>query len=708
MRLALLLVCAGCLILPVGAAFAQSWDQGFDPVPVRIPGPLNGQTRTVTSLDLLNIRQVYGLSISPDGAKVAFVVGQANYDSNDYRSGLFIAETASGEVLKSLGSAGAPHWDEINQWIGEPPQWAQDSRSMMYRMRMHSTDFWQVWNWDGQNDRLAQLTHVSGDVVNYRWDQTAKKVILIVKRPVDRGGQREIEVHGIHYDGRFRPWQGMPVTLKSISEQSRTTETWVHELDTGKERRATTQEEGTTDASGSELQGMFDNHLPASKSACEVQSGKISPDKRTAAFICFTEKGDGQGIFSWNLFLADLQTRVVRPVTSHVYLVSDYWWSSDGLSLYYVEARGDGRSDTIFAADAITGKSKRVFTGSDFLRECSVDREGKYIACTRETNLVPVQIGIVDTRRNELRTLVDLNPEFARLSLSAPERIAGVNSHGEEWFGHVIKPVGYQAGKSYPLIVTMYRSGDYFLLGASGNENPIQLYAANGFVVLSFDIGRLRSRRPGDFFDRLLDWKSPVESLSQAIDSLVERGLIDPEKVGITGFSHGAEIAEYAISHSDRFAAAILSGPAARDPYFFYMGGNTWHETFERWGLGGWPEGDSKSNWKELAASLNARQIHTAVLMNASDSEYVASLSLYTSLEQLRKPVDLFVYTNELHVKNQPMHRYEIYERNLDWFRFWLKGEEDPAPQKASQYERWRELRKLQEENEKKSPAPAN
>jgi hypothetical protein len=61
----------------------------------------------------------------------------------------------------------------------------------------------------------------------------------------------------------------------------------------------------------------------------------------------------------------------------------------------------------------------------------------------------------------------------------------------------------------------------------------------------------------------------------------------------------------------------------------------------------------------------------------------------------------MFIYPNELHEKNQPTHRYEIYERNLDWLKFWLKGDEDPNPDKAEQYKRWRELRKLQE----KTPA---
>jgi hypothetical protein len=42
---------------------------------------------------------------------------------------------------------------------------------------------------------------------------------------------------------------------------------------------------------------------------------------------------------------------------------------------------------------------------------------------------------------------------------------------------------------------------------------------------------------------------------------------------------------------------------------------------------------------------------------------------------------------------------------DVDWFDFWLNGHEDPDPTKADQYIRWRELRNLQEENEKKSRA---
>ena len=69
---------------------------------------------------------------------------------------------------------------------------------------------------------------------------------------------------------------------------------------------------------------------------------------------------------------------------------------------------------------------------------------------------------------------------------------------------------------------------------------------------------------------------------------------------------------------------------------------------------------------------------------------------LSTLSSALGKPVEIFIYPNELHIKNQPKHRFEIYNRNLDWMRFWLQDYEDPNSSKSQQYARWRKLRELQ------------
>src|SRR5258708_6814441 len=85
---------------------------GFDPTPVQIPSVVTGIRRPATSMDLLTMRDLKGLQISPDGASVAFVVSQAVYETNSYRTGLFVVGTEPGSKPINLGSAGPPRWNE--------------------------------------------------------------------------------------------------------------------------------------------------------------------------------------------------------------------------------------------------------------------------------------------------------------------------------------------------------------------------------------------------------------------------------------------------------------------------------------------------------------------------------------------------------------------------------------------------------------------
>jgi dipeptidyl aminopeptidase/acylaminoacyl peptidase len=273
---------------------------------------------------------------------------------------------------------------------------------------------------------------------------------------------------------------------------------------------------------------------------------------------------------------------------------------------------------------------------------------------------------------------------------------------GDNWYAYLVKPLDYVPDTKYPLIVTTYRSGDYFLRGASGNENPIQVYAAKGFVVLSFDVGFLRNTRTGDFADKIVDWASPVASIETAVQQLVDAGLVDPLRVGIAGFSHGEVIGGYAITHTNLFHAA--SGAETYDPCFYALGGEVWHRQFTNWGLVGGPEVNTKAHWQEISLSANADKIRTPILQNTSDTEYLAYLPTYRALRDLGKPMELYIYPNELHVRNQPKHRLEIYERNVDWFSFWLKNEEDEDLAKAAQYVRWKAMREAYGERSQETP----
>src|SRR5207253_6983704 len=68
----------------------------------------------------------------------------------------------------------------------------------------------------------------------------------------------------------------------------------------------------------------------------------------------------------------------------------------------------------------------------------------------------------------------------------------------------------------------------------------------------------------------------------------------------------------------------------------------------------------------------------------------------YAGLQRLDKPVDFVYLPGAAHILVRPSDRMVSQGSTVDWFSFWLKGEEDPDPAKAEQYVRWRELRKLQ------------
>jgi hypothetical protein len=77
----------------------------------------------------------------------------------------------------------------------------------------------------------------------------------------------------------------------------------------------------------------------------------------------------------------------------------------------------------------------------------------------------------------------------------------------------------------------------------------------------------------------------------------------------------------------------------------------------------------------------------------------------YSGLRYLHKPVDLIILNTDEHILTNAAVRMVSQGGSVDWFRFWLKNEEDPDPAKADQYARWRESQKLQQENDAKAAA---
>ena len=694
--------CLLAIAFPLSAFAQPDMGPGFDPRPVVIPKIQKTTPRPVNSMDLLTLRDFHGVQISPDGKYVAFVLGQAVHATNSYRSGLFVVGTQPGSQLVSLGTAGSPHWDDINQWWPEDPQWSPDSQSIYYRMK--DAGSWQVWRWKRTGGVPVQITHAGHDVKSFQLSSDGSQLVLIVDTPAAVDIQQLAE-HGILYDGSIQEGRRRPIVEEIAAARGGATETLIHDLPQGREHPASEKERATYGSWELRTYGSLE-HIPGTTifSAKEIQEqhiygAKVAPDGRNVVYQRGLDDVVESPWTAYPLFSKPVGGGAVVALTPGASYIAQYWWRPDSKEIYYADydaSRDDPRPSKLIAVSATSGESRRVMDSPGFLSDYTMDRSGRWLACTHQNTTTPPELALVDLSKGRVRALLNVNPEFRNLQLSSGKRIDVFTPSGDRFWGHLVLPLSYEPGKRYPLIITTYRDGDAFLRGGVGDEYPIQVFAANGFAVLSFDTGRQRNHTSGDFATALLWWQSPQEGMAAAVAKLAERGIVDRSKVGITGLSHGAEMVEYGISHSDLFQAAIESGDGAQDPHFFYMAGKSWHQTLADLGLGGWPEGHSSLNWRRLSPALNAERVQAPLLSNIAESEYLAELQFLVSLQQLAKPVEIFVYPNELHIKNQPKHRYEIYQRNLDWFNFWLREAEDADSAKAGQYERWRELKKLQ------------
>lgn len=674
---------------------------GFDPTPVEIGNVPESSPRPMKNMDLLTMKNFYGAQISPDGKSVAFVVGQAVYDTNSYRSGLFVVDTAPGSVPKSLGSVGPARWDDLGYWDEEEPVWSPDSRYVAYRLR--TDGIWQVWRWNRDGSSPLQLTHATSDVASFSWSKDGMRIDFDVKEPIAPEMIQQMEQRGVLYEGLTPVFQNRSIMQQELEHLPEEAETWILNVDSGYERRLTPEERAAREEWKLKLgDKVVDMHKWASGDQGNILDPKLSPDGTKAIFQLWNPPAVA-GHSSFPLYIKKLgggPPIAINPADAGATDVTSYWWSADGKHIY-ITAAGDRRSRYLYVISADEGRPVRLVPRADtkeYLDEFSVSDSGEFAVATLENSTTPPKIAFIDLNKGSVRILVDINPEFRNLKLSPATRIEWASKYGEPGYGYLIKPLDYKPGQHYPLIVTTYRAGGYFLRGAGGEEYPIQVFAANGFAVLAWDEGhRHADAENGNFRDAMLLYEWPAASLEAALNAVDKLGIVDRRRCGLTGYSFGTEIADFVVSHHpELFATAVTSGMSGHDPYVYYMSPKFQKERLIKGGLGP-PSKRSWKRWREYSSSLNADRIKAPLLSNASEDDFMMDFEMYTTLEQLRKPVEMFIYPYELHTKAQPKHLFEIYKRNLDWFKFWLQGVEDPDPTKKAQYERWRHLRELHE-----------
>ena len=404
---------AGFAICAFGFGIQGQEIQGarFNAAPVRLENASTTVARPVTAMDLLELRDSEGLSISPDGKYVAFVVGQADYQINGYRSGLFVASTAEPTQARSYGTAGTPCWDDINQWVVEDPKWSPDSETVWHRGRMDEQETWQVWSWNRVSGRRMRVTRAPGDVESYQFEPAINGFFLTVNvRQNSRASEPSFEP-GILFSGQFRTYQSIPILSQvKLAEEPRR-EYWVHDLHAGRERRATDEEIHKWGQASPGVESI-DRNKRLQLDQYHLNETLEAPDRVHVAYIYSVDDASVSRRWARRLLLGNRLTGELREVTPEAYFVEQLWWTTDSTTLYFSERDGQGHSPKLRKVSADGSNLETVFraTGTEYFSAFSPDKDRRYFAGLLENNISPPQIALLDSMTGHVRTLVDLNP----------------------------------------------------------------------------------------------------------------------------------------------------------------------------------------------------------------------------------------------------------------------------------------------------------
>jgi dipeptidyl aminopeptidase/acylaminoacyl peptidase len=316
------------------------------------------------------------------------------------------------------------------------------------------------------------------------------------------------------------------------------------------------------------------------------------------------------------------------------------------------------------------------------------------------------------------RTLIlDLNPDFAGLAFGKVETVEW-NANGIVLLGGLYFPPDYRRDIRYPLVIQThgYDPKRFAMDGLNewSSGFAARSLASKGFLVLqtySFkdlkDHDRVGANRNLGVTEEQAFKRFNALAYEKAVDHLNSLGLIELDRVGISGFSRTVCFVAYALTHSKtKFAAAMLTD-GIDCGYFGYVSFPSASWDLDQLNGGVAPlTREGIQQWIAEAPAFNLYKLRTPVRLVALGNDSVLQQwEWYVGLTLLGRPVDFVELVDAVHLLQKPSDRLMAQEGIVDWFCFWLKGDEDPDPQKSSQYVRWRELKKVQEENEKKQAA---
>jgi len=631
----------------------------------------------MTVEDSLAIHRVAGPKFSPDGNWILYTETEWDRKGDRQVSHIWVSRTSGSAASVKLTSGEK----------GETaPQWAPDGSRIAFladRAPGDSKSGNQIWTIRPDGGEAEKLTSEESAISEFQWSPNGKRIAYVIaderKDKADREKRKKDKFDAILVDADYNY-----------------SHLWTIDVD-GKNKKRVTEGAFSTSAP---------RWSPDSKSIAYVQSGMgkqessffdLNADRNSDIYVVGAEGGTPKRLTSnpgpdsspsWSpdgteiAYLSAMDPRswaekvdvMVMPAAGGTArdLTKDFpdsatgpKWARDGKSVFWDAEEGLRRH--IFRVAASGGKIVHITEGEMIYADFDLPPDGSRLASSVDNSMMPADIWLISVSGNGRTQVSHSNPEFDDFAVAKSEAVHWKGPDNFDVEGWVTYPLDYQAGKKVPMILNIH--GGPYGANTARFDARAQIFAAHGYAVLAPNPRGSTGYGPKFETANVADWGGKdFGDLMAGVDSMIAKGVADPDKLLVMGASYGGFMTFWTITQTNRFKAAI-GHAGISDWYSFY--GQSDIPGLMAYGFAGQPW-KSADTYRKYSPITYVDKVKTPIMITHGEQDRRVAIQqaeeYYRGLTGNGVEAIFVRYPREGHGIAEPNHQIDLVGRQLEWF----------------------------------------